>query len=344
MPDDVYTLGMWRVETESRTSSSPRGRPSARYLNSLPHPPGPGTLVQNVDEPQQFYFFGPLDSLDAIEEMRAKPETRSEIGKLMDLCDDGRRGTFRVVATPLRSSNARHICSERVTFLSRRSRWWSTRGPGKYALVVTENDEPPKTCRRCRGTVVSIPRTTSSRSEPSCTQQATAENMVRRMMDEDLVRELAKLSCRERAGCARCKGSTPSGRQLTRIHGSRPCSRTLVGRPRSIGHRRGTKSSICTGHCSPAGLMCSRRGGKTLGAPNQGWSHCFPAPLQPLGVRLRRRIVGSRRPRVHRRRHDRGRADRAWNGRARVTMHTSGSSSPRVSPRPRLGRLRRVRF
>jgi len=52
-----------------------------------------------VDEPQQFYSFGPWRTLGDIQEMRSRSETPEEIGKLMELCEEGRPGTFRVVAT-----------------------------------------------------------------------------------------------------------------------------------------------------------------------------------------------------------------------------------------------------
>jgi heme-degrading monooxygenase HmoA len=99
MADEVYTLGMWRVKDGKQDEFVAAWRALGRYVNSLPHPPGRGTLLQSVDDPQQFYSFGPWDSLGDIHEMRSQPETRPEIGKLMDLCDEGRPGTFRVVAT-----------------------------------------------------------------------------------------------------------------------------------------------------------------------------------------------------------------------------------------------------
>jgi hypothetical protein len=43
--------------------------------------------------------FGPWRTLDDIREMRSRAETPTEIGKLMDLCEEGRSGAFRVVAT-----------------------------------------------------------------------------------------------------------------------------------------------------------------------------------------------------------------------------------------------------
>jgi heme-degrading monooxygenase HmoA len=99
MADEVYTLGMWRVKAGKQDEFVDAWQALGRYFKRLPHPPGQGTLLQSVDEPQQFYSFGPWDSLDDIQEMRSQPETRNEIGKLMGLCEEGRPGTFRMVAT-----------------------------------------------------------------------------------------------------------------------------------------------------------------------------------------------------------------------------------------------------
>ena len=99
MSDDIYTLGAWRVKDGKQTEFVAAWEALGRYFNSLANPPGTGTLLQSVDEPQQFYSFGPWRSLDDISEMRRQPETPTEIGKLMDLCEEGRPGTFRVVAT-----------------------------------------------------------------------------------------------------------------------------------------------------------------------------------------------------------------------------------------------------
>ena len=99
MSDEVYTLGAWRVKGGKHDEFVAAWRALGRYFNSLPHPPGTGTLLQSLDEPQQFYSFGPWRRLDDIQEMRSQPGTAKEIGTLMDLCDEARPGTFRVVAT-----------------------------------------------------------------------------------------------------------------------------------------------------------------------------------------------------------------------------------------------------
>jgi hypothetical protein len=97
--DEVYTLGVWRVKDGKQSEFIAAWQALGRYFRSLPHPPGTGTLVQSVDEPQQFYSFGPWRTLDDIQEMRSRSDTASEIGKVMDLCEEGRPGTFRLVAT-----------------------------------------------------------------------------------------------------------------------------------------------------------------------------------------------------------------------------------------------------
>jgi hypothetical protein len=99
MSDEVYTLGAWRAKDGKQDEFIAAWQALGRYFNSLPHPPGQGTLLQSLDDPQQFYSFGPWRALADIQEMRTQPGTAQEIGKLMDLCEEGRPGTFRVVAT-----------------------------------------------------------------------------------------------------------------------------------------------------------------------------------------------------------------------------------------------------
>lgn len=99
MSGEVYTLGVWRVKDGSQSEFIDAWKGLGDHFRSLPHPPGQGTLLQNLDEPQQFYSFGPWGTLDDIEEMRNHPDTPAEIGKLMDLCEEGRPGAFRVVAS-----------------------------------------------------------------------------------------------------------------------------------------------------------------------------------------------------------------------------------------------------
>ena len=97
--DEVYTLGVWRVKNGKQGEFVEAWKGLGRLFRGLPHPPGQGTLLQSLDEPRQFYSFGPWRTLDDIHEMRRRPDVSRETGKLMDLCEEGRPGRFRLVAT-----------------------------------------------------------------------------------------------------------------------------------------------------------------------------------------------------------------------------------------------------
>jgi heme-degrading monooxygenase HmoA len=99
MSKPVYTLGVWRVKEGKHQEFVEAWQALGNHFSQLAHPPGVGTLVQSLDDPQQYYSFGPWESLDAIEEMRNDPGTADEIGRLMELCEEGHPGTYRVVAT-----------------------------------------------------------------------------------------------------------------------------------------------------------------------------------------------------------------------------------------------------
>ncbi|MFQ5522539.1 MAG: antibiotic biosynthesis monooxygenase family protein [Acidimicrobiia bacterium] len=98
MPDEFYTLGVWRVKAGKEGEFVEAWTRLGHHFRDLPHPPGKGTLLQSLDDPRQFYSFGPWRTLDDIQEMRDHPDSPGEIKALMDLCDEGRPGAFRVVA------------------------------------------------------------------------------------------------------------------------------------------------------------------------------------------------------------------------------------------------------
>jgi hypothetical protein len=98
MSDEVYTLGAWRVRHEKQDEFVESWTALGAHFRNLASPPGPGTLLQSIDDPQEFYSFGSWQSLEAIDAMRSHPDTPAMIGALMALCEDGRPGTFRVVA------------------------------------------------------------------------------------------------------------------------------------------------------------------------------------------------------------------------------------------------------
>jgi heme-degrading monooxygenase HmoA len=96
---DVFTLGMWRVKQGRQDQFIEAWKDVGRHFRSLPDPPGEGTLLQSVDDPEQFCSFGPWASLDDVQAMRGHADTPKVLGRLVELCDEARPGTFRVVAT-----------------------------------------------------------------------------------------------------------------------------------------------------------------------------------------------------------------------------------------------------
>lgn len=99
MSDEIYTLGAWRVKEGRQSDFVAAWQELGRFFGYLDNPPGEGTLLQSLDEPTQFYSFGPWQSIEDVQAMRDHPETPAAVGKLMNLCDECRPGTFRVVAT-----------------------------------------------------------------------------------------------------------------------------------------------------------------------------------------------------------------------------------------------------
>jgi hypothetical protein len=96
--DETYTVGTWRVRAGNEDAFVREWRALGEFFLALPQAPGPGTLVQSVDDPTSFVSFGPWPSREAVQAMRAHPETPARIGRLMALCEEAQPGTYRVVA------------------------------------------------------------------------------------------------------------------------------------------------------------------------------------------------------------------------------------------------------
>jgi len=99
MESDIYTVGVWKVKLGQQAEFIAAWKALGDYFYSLPKPPGPGTLVQSLDDPALFYSFGPWRSLEDIQAMRSDPRTPEKIGKLAALCEEAKPGAFRVVAS-----------------------------------------------------------------------------------------------------------------------------------------------------------------------------------------------------------------------------------------------------
>lgn len=96
--DEYYTLGVWRAKEGREDDLVKVWKEIGEAFKTLPTPPGIGTLIQSLDDPRLFYSFGPWPSLEAIQEMRENAGAREAIGRMQEVCEEARPGSFRVVA------------------------------------------------------------------------------------------------------------------------------------------------------------------------------------------------------------------------------------------------------
>lgn len=101
MSDVYFSHGMWRVKPGKEAEFIKAWKALGDIFRALPNPPGPGQgiLIQNVTDPLLFYTVGPWHSSEDLTAMRANPQAQAGIKRLEDLCDDGVRGTYRLVAS-----------------------------------------------------------------------------------------------------------------------------------------------------------------------------------------------------------------------------------------------------
>ena len=101
MSEVFYTHGMWRVQPGKEAEFIEAWKALNDIFRALPNPPGPGQgiLIQNVADPLQFYSIGSWRSSEDLAAMRAHPQAQAGIKRLEELCDDGVRGTYRLIAS-----------------------------------------------------------------------------------------------------------------------------------------------------------------------------------------------------------------------------------------------------
>ena len=97
--DEIYTLGRWVVKAGQEATFIESWKELGAFFLSLPEPPGPGRLVQSMDDSKLFYSVGPWPNVESIAAMRANPHTPAVIGRLAALCEEATPGMFRIIAT-----------------------------------------------------------------------------------------------------------------------------------------------------------------------------------------------------------------------------------------------------
>ena len=98
--NEVYTLGRWLVNDGQDAAFIEAWKELGSYFLSLPEPPGPGpgTLIQSVENPRLFYSFGRWPNAESVAAMRADSRTPNEMERLIALCEEATPGMFRLIA------------------------------------------------------------------------------------------------------------------------------------------------------------------------------------------------------------------------------------------------------
>lgn len=98
MEDPVYTHAAWRVRPGRQQDFIAAWEELGRIFSELPNPPaGPGTLIQSVEDPLQFYSFGAWRSAEDVAAMRGDPRAQRGIETARSLCTEATPGMYQVV-------------------------------------------------------------------------------------------------------------------------------------------------------------------------------------------------------------------------------------------------------
>src|SRR5687768_819612 len=92
-----YTLASWHVRAgqEDEFLRVWRDELAPAMLNVSPATHG--TLIQSLTDSQQYYSFGPWESMERMQAARTDPQVRAVIDRLTTLCNEAKPGGFRVV-------------------------------------------------------------------------------------------------------------------------------------------------------------------------------------------------------------------------------------------------------
>lgn len=93
----VYTAGIWTVKPGREDEFVALWRELAAWTATA-FPGARGTLLRDREQPNRFLSFGPWESVEQIEAWRAAREWQELVGRLREVLDDFRPGTYDVAA------------------------------------------------------------------------------------------------------------------------------------------------------------------------------------------------------------------------------------------------------
>ena len=99
MQGKYYTHALWKVKPGKVEEFMQAWQGLGEAFANLPGKPSTyGTLIQSLSDPTEFYSFGPWDSLEDMQAMRADPSAQAAIRRIAELCNQATPGAYRVVA------------------------------------------------------------------------------------------------------------------------------------------------------------------------------------------------------------------------------------------------------
>lgn len=98
MDGDYYTLASWHVRTGAEEEFLRVWRDDLAAAFTRANPQSVAALVQSLEDPQQFYSFGPWRTLEEMEEARTDPDVREAVLRILALCDRAQPQPCRVVS------------------------------------------------------------------------------------------------------------------------------------------------------------------------------------------------------------------------------------------------------
>ena len=97
MNEVYYTHAQWRVKTGKVEEFIAAWKSLGKTFlatGGTAH----GTLIQSLSDPTEFYSFGPWDSMEDMQAMRADARAQEAIRKVRELCDEAAPGAYLLVA------------------------------------------------------------------------------------------------------------------------------------------------------------------------------------------------------------------------------------------------------
>ena len=94
-----YTLGLWTIKEGNEKAFIAEWNAFAKWTVKNLTGSGRAYLLQDQESPEQFIFFGPWDSADAIKAWRERPEFKAFVSKVRELCDDFQPRSLVVVTS-----------------------------------------------------------------------------------------------------------------------------------------------------------------------------------------------------------------------------------------------------